>query len=311
MVKLNIDLPDGFLDEEVRCGYTVTREMKEIWAVELDLLSEFMRVCKKYNIQFYADGGTALGCVRHNGFIPWDDDIDVSVSRSDYEKLCKVSHEFKYPYFFQTEQTDPGSCRGHIQIRNSETTAIIEGEAIYRCGFNQGIFIDIFAKDNIPDDDELESYMKEAISSRNRLNKYRGILLAPKVRFNQISKSKKLKNVIKLLCFPFVKMLKLYDKEYTNYESIMTRYRDIQKNRVCCIPVSRSDNYKRFISSVSFFYKNPINVKFEFLELPVPADYDDILRTLYGDYMKYVIGNSLHGNVIFDVNISYKEYLKK
>ncbi|MDD5999955.1 MAG: hypothetical protein PUC55_09690, partial [Lachnospiraceae bacterium] len=61
MVDLKITLPEGFLDEEVRCGYTVTHEMKEVWAVELDLLSEFMRVCKKHDIQFYTDGGTTIG----------------------------------------------------------------------------------------------------------------------------------------------------------------------------------------------------------------------------------------------------------
>ena len=84
MQKLKIDLPDGFLDEEIREGYLVTSDMKKVWAVELDLFAEFDRVCRKYDITYYADAGTMLGAVRHKGFIPWDDDIDVKLSRENY-----------------------------------------------------------------------------------------------------------------------------------------------------------------------------------------------------------------------------------
>ena len=102
MVNLKIQLPEGFLNEEVRCGYVVTHEMKKAWAVMLDLLAELDRVCKKNNIKYYANGGTMLGAVRHKGFIPWDDDIDVMMFREDYDRLMEIGpKEFTYPYFFQ------------------------------------------------------------------------------------------------------------------------------------------------------------------------------------------------------------------
>ena len=147
MVDLNIKLPDDFLEEEIRCGYTVTRKMKKVWAVELDLLNELLRVCNKYNIKIFASGGTMLGAVRHKGFIPWDDDIDMGMLRKDYDKLCKIANkEFQYPYFFQTNYTDPGTLRGHAQLRNSNTTSFLQNEGS-EYSFNQGIFIDIFPMD--------------------------------------------------------------------------------------------------------------------------------------------------------------------
>ena len=86
-MNIKLSLPEGFLEEEVRCDYTVSKEMKKVWAVELDLLAEFQRVCKLHDIKYSVCGGTLLGAIRHKGFIPWDDDIDVMMMREEYEKL--------------------------------------------------------------------------------------------------------------------------------------------------------------------------------------------------------------------------------
>ena len=154
-LPIKIDLPDAFLKEEIRCEYMITPEKKAVWAVELDLLTEFDRVCKKNNIKYCADGGTLLGAVRHKGFIPWDDDIDLAMLRSEYEKLCEVApKEFKEPYFFQTDKTDIDYARGHAQLRNSRTTGILKSEMGTGCKFNQGIFIDIFPFDAVPEDEK-------------------------------------------------------------------------------------------------------------------------------------------------------------
>ena len=164
MVDLNIELPEGFLDEEVRCGYTVTRQMKEVWAVELDILSELQRVCEKYNLKFFADAGTLLGAVRHKGFIPWDDDIDVCMFRNDYDKLVSIADdEFKAPYKFQCFYTEKGYYRGHAQIRNTNTTCILKSELGKNIQFNQGIFLDVFVLDGVTNDPTALIHEKEYI----------------------------------------------------------------------------------------------------------------------------------------------------
>lgn len=90
---MNYNKNDDFLKEENRDGYIVSPLMKKVWSVELDLLSELDRVCKKYDIKYYAAFGTLLGAVRNKGFIPWDDDIDVCMLRDDYARLKEVAKD--------------------------------------------------------------------------------------------------------------------------------------------------------------------------------------------------------------------------
>ena len=134
--------------EEIRSEYLVADSLKKIWDCELNLLKEFLRVCDKYQLKCWADSGTLLGAVRHKGFIPWDDDIDLVMFRDDYNKLLKVANkEFTYPYLYQTAYTDKGYIRGHAQLRDSRTTAILPMDKGQK--FNQGIFIDIFPLDGV------------------------------------------------------------------------------------------------------------------------------------------------------------------
>ena len=141
-LPIKLELPDGFLDPEIRCGYQVTGEHKRIWAVELDLLAELLRVCSKHNINVQVYAGTLLGAVRHGGFIPWDDDLDVCMTYDDYSHLCKIADkEFKFPYFFQNGITDNHYFFGFARLRNSLTTGAVKGFEAYN--YNNGIFIDI------------------------------------------------------------------------------------------------------------------------------------------------------------------------
>lgn len=84
-------LPASFFEEETICDFLVTKERKKIWAVLLDMLIQVDRICRKHNLKYFMAFGSLLGVVRHNGFIPWDDDIDICMPRDDYEKFIVIA----------------------------------------------------------------------------------------------------------------------------------------------------------------------------------------------------------------------------
>lgn len=297
MVNLQIQLPDGFFKEEERCGHVVTSQMKEVWAIELDLLSEFQRVCKKYGIKYYANGGTMLGAARHQGFIPWDDDIDLMMYREEYDKLCSHAIEFKHPYFFQTEYTDKGSLRGHAQLRNTDTTGILNMEYKKKYKFNQGIFIDIFPMDNVPDDEiEYKQFVDRTRCLREKSYLYAG----RSIRHSEYYNNSLDRFLHKVLFYPCLFMM---DYWYKKYEHFCSKYINVLTKNSAILCVSNPTLI------TNDFYKTVCNLKFEFLEIPVPGDYNKALSEEFGDWRKLVKGKSTHGGVFFDTSKSYLEYL--
>ena len=139
-----------FYKEEIRCGWRVDEKTKRIWAVQLEMLDEVERICKKYGLKYFADSGTLIGAVRHQGYIPWDDDIDLAMLREDYETFLKVAPgELKEHLVLQTPYREKNYLRAHAQLRNSRTTGCSREDR--KAGYNCGIFIDIFPLDAMPE----------------------------------------------------------------------------------------------------------------------------------------------------------------
>lgn len=277
-----------FLSEEVRSGYKVSSEMKKVWKIELDLLTELLKVCSKYNLKIYASGGTMLGAVRHKGFIPWDDDIDMMMMREDYEKLCSIAQkEFSHPYFFQTEDTDKGSLRGHAQLRNSETTGILESEKNKKLKFNQGIFIDIFPLDSVIDNKFLFFLQGVTAVFFRKLSSLYGKLIQRKNILH-------LKQIPKNPFFPiFIKICKQYN-HIKNTKMLSTLSFIFFKK-----------NHQKFASD----FKDGVMLDFEYMKIPVVKEYGRALTQEFGNWREFKIGTSNHKGVFFDTEKSYKHYI--
>jgi lipopolysaccharide cholinephosphotransferase len=124
-------------------------EFRRLQLVELEVLIELDRVCRKYAINYVIFCGTQLGAIRHKGFIPWDDDIDVAMLREDYERFKSVSSELNPSIcFFQDHETDPEYRWGFAKVRRTGTTYIRLGQEHIKQ--KTGIFMDIFPLDDVP-----------------------------------------------------------------------------------------------------------------------------------------------------------------
>lgn len=286
------------LQEENRCGYVISTKMKNIWNIQLEMLQKLIEVCQKYDLKIFAAGGTMLGAVRHKGYIPWDDDIDIDMLRPDYDKLLSIAaQEFKAPYFFQTAYSDEGYYRGHAQLRYDNTTAILKSEPYVQ--FNQGIFIDIFVLDALPSNLQ--------------------------IRENLIEQTQQILNFLWIRRYPHlrilhpIRLMKLYKrmKGKTNWSDRMLYkyFEDLfRKNSISeseeIAPLTLDPLNKRFYRKKEW-YQDVIYMPFEYIQIPVSTRYEDILRKQYGpDYMTPKQAPTLHGDVILDSNCPYKEYLQ-
>lgn len=153
--------------KKTAAAYKVTDKQKQVWKKELDILNAVEEICQKHGLRYFALHGTLLGAVRHKGFIPWDDDLDIGMLREDYNKFLEVAkEELPQHLFLQTMFTEEDIFHNGItRIRNSNTTGIQERELDRRC--NKGIWIDILPIDDSPLDDALYRKKCKKVSRYN------------------------------------------------------------------------------------------------------------------------------------------------
>ena len=286
-------------EAEIRNGYTISTKMKKVWSIQLQIAQHILDVCNRHGLKVWADWGTLLGAVREHGFIPWDDDIDLMMMRDDYEKLLSLSSaEFQHPFHFQSAYTEKCYFRGHAQVRYDGTAAILPDDLDQP--FHQGIFVDIFVYDNIPD---LKNQQWKQSTRRATIDK--------KILQTAFYKSFSLKRpfesvkylISKILCSLFGPM-----NIYRHYEKQFKRFNSQDLPQIACPTfdlkrVSKEAKDKKW-------YQETVMLPFEDIMLPAPAEFDKVLRNLYGDnYMKPVNNPSGHGETFFDTTRSYKDII--
>lgn len=295
------------MEEEVRDGYRVTAQMKKVWAVQMEMTKRVLDVCSKHGLRIWADGGTLIGCVRHGGYIPWDDDIDLIMPRADYNRLLEIGpSEFNKPFFFQSAFSERAPyLPPHIQVRKDGTTGVtfLQVED-YVARFHLGIFIDIFALDELPDDD-------------GELDDFTEVLHDQKVRMNYWKRSR-FATVTTAWCDSLhremfgYRLTHTFRREWAKFQEIASRYAGTGRQRVANICLF---DYKDIIHKKALlkeWYDETVMLPFEDFMLPAPKEYDKVLTTLYGDYMTPVMSPSLHGGFFaLDPDHSYKDIMSK
>lgn len=274
--------------------YFDTLEGKKVKQIELSMLEEVIRICEKHNLRYFADSGTLLGAVRHNGFIPWDDDIDLVMLRPDYNKLIKLAKEFKSPFFLQSTYTDKKYTRGHIQIRYDGTAMILPSEGV-NVKFHQGIFLDIFPLDVYPKDFSQFSLFIEKI---NKIKRFIDLSVINKKNYGG---THKILFPIFQKIFPLKLYYKYFEKECSKFWELQDGYFD---------KIYWREQNSRFLKLEKSWYKDNIELPFEELKISCPKEFDKILKEMFGNnYMIPVQENSAHGKVIINPNISYLDIL--
>ena len=289
------------LDKETICGYEVPAKMKRIWAMELDMVKKFVTVCEDYHLKYWMMGGTLLGAVRHNGFIPWDNDIDLAMPREDFNKLLEIGPvEFQSPYFFQTPVTEEARffCT-YIKIRNGNGTAASRNE--FDLGINCGVFIDIFCLDEIPD---LELRRKMYFRQLAEISKMSRFALGKELKGGLVNV---IKHSIQRLFYNLAFSKPDASELFRIYQRKAGKYAGKHKRRIA----HQAFGYDSHFIWNSMDWEETVLLPFEDLLLVAPKGYDAILRHQYGDYMQFPKDKSTHDYFEFNPDIPYTEFFNR
>ncbi len=239
--------------------------LRELQLTELEILFEVDRICKANSITYYLDGGTLLGAVRHKGFIPWDDDIDISMPIADYNRFIKCAEkELADIYFLQHYTTDNFHCF-YAKVRKNNTTAIESNKS--ELDAHNGVWIDIFPLIGVKNDKKWIKNQKKKMERYKRLY-YKTTCMLP---WKNLSFDKKLLRMIPLPIRGII-----IDTMYRHLFS------DPLKSPFCCTVWGEERVEARFNSNV---FREKTELMFEGRLFPAPKYWDEYLSTVYGDYM--------------------------
>ena len=274
-----LELDDNYFKEEERCGFKISSMMKRVWAVEMDVLTEIDRICKEYGLTYYAAFGTMLGAVRHNGFVPWDDDIDIYMLRPDYQALMNVlSDELPQGYYNSSSYSDSTHMQPLTSVMNTKyiITDVSERKKFYGCPYICGV--DIFPLDYIPSDEEELSVFRNLYTiiystareyyqySKEELEEY--LKRIEEMCNTKIDREGNIPNQLWLLLDKVAGIFGEDECEYLTY----------LPTNIC---------YDAELKYKKEWFKSAKRFPFEYISVPLPNGYDELLKVTNSDYMKY------------------------
>ena len=260
--------------------------LQKLHQVELEIMDEIHRLCIKHHISYFLDSGSALGAVRHGGFIPWDDDIDIGMLRDDYERFLEVAkHELDNRFYLHTNETDPNYLLFFAKIRKNNTQFRVEGDEQYA---HHGIWVDIFPFDNISSNTFIALW---EIKMGRMLRRLYGNRVGGKHRSSRLGRMK-----YYLICWIPIRFLRRW------FNNFCLRYQGITTKNVTCFSYKMARHLDLIFPQAVF--SSTIPCKFEDRQYFLMADYDTYLRTMYGNYLvlppKEKRTSHINGKVLFD-----------
>lgn len=290
-------LGKDFFKEEVRCDYKISETQKMMWAMQLDLYMVFSEICEKYGLKYFMMFGGLLGAIRHNGFIPWDDDIDVAMPRKDYEIFMKVAPgELKEPYALQNPYTYPNCFFSVVTLRNSMGT--FTPKRFKTLDYNKGIPIDIFPLDYC-NPDTIAQDQEKILEHILRCSSYMNLQM-PGLTQEEIDRYNSYKTDNPLYEWEMVHKtasnLAPEGSEYLVQTVVM-----VKRWYGTASPLLRSE----------WFEETEMH-QFESIKVRIPSKWDKVLSKLYSnDYMQFPPvkeRGSINNRLIVDPYTPYKEY---
>lgn len=247
-------------------------DLRKVQMIQLEMLKEVKRICEEHDIKYFLDSGTLLGAIRHKGFIPWDDDLDVAFIREEYNKFLNVaSKELDKRFFLQTWNNDNEYALPFSKIRMNNTK-FVENNSKYINAHN-GIFIDLLPYDNVPN-----GIIRSGFSSLTSKFLFRIILM--KNNYTPWREEQHLKKYL----YKFFKILSkmVSNRKLKNiFNKVITKYNNQNCNKVI---ICDGAYPKNFINE-KYILEEFIQVKFEDEYFSVPKEYNQYLTNVYGDYM--------------------------
>ncbi len=283
--------PEEFFYDEVREGFYVSSTMKRVWAAQLEVLAQIDQVCQRHHIPWFADCGTLLGAVRHGGYIPWDDDLDICMLRDDFTRFLAIaSEELPEGYWVRTYGEDRWELTA--QVANRRTLSIESAELQKYHGCPYAVSVDVFVLDYLAPDENEEEVRRNLLSS---------VLTVAGIE--NLDGGDLPEEAIECIAFAEEYCRVKIDRQqplrrqlFQLAERLASLYNSTEAQHVALMSFWTTEhNHKYPIHFVDHITQLP----FENIMINVPANYDGVLRIEYGDYLYIRRDGGLHNYPYF------------